>query len=40
MLKRRINVKKGRPVLYASKNFIKNWFVVCKLDYSTKIDEG
>ena len=31
MTKRRVNVKKGCPALHTNKNFIRSWFVVCKL---------
>ena len=28
--------KKGGPALHTNKNFIRNWFLVCKLGYSRK----
>ena len=32
----REDAKKGGPALHTDKNFIRNWFLVCKLDYSRK----
>ena len=32
----REDAKKGGPALHTDKNFIRNWFLVCKLGYSRK----
>ena len=32
------DAKKVGPVLHTDKNFIRNWFLVCKLGYSRKKD--
>ena len=32
----REDAKKGDPAPYTDKNFIRNWFLVCKLDYPRK----
>ena len=32
----REDAKKGGPALHTDKNFIRNWLLVCKLDYSRK----
>ena len=32
----REDAKKGGPALHTDKNFIRNWFLVCKLDYPRK----
>ena len=33
---RREDPKKGGPALHTDRNFIRNWFPVCKMDYSRK----
>ena len=32
----REDAKKGGPALHTNKNFISNWFLICKLGYSRK----
>ena len=32
----REDAKKGGPALHSDKNFIRNWFLICKLGYSRK----